>query len=44
MPASQGRPEPGATLIGKAFSETTLLAEAGPALDGHFPGSGPVPS
>lgn len=42
MPASQGRPEPGATLIDKAFSDTPLLAKAGPALDGHFPGSGRV--
>jgi nitrogen-specific signal transduction histidine kinase/CheY-like chemotaxis protein len=36
--ASQGRLEPGVTLIDKPFSEAALLAKAGQVLNGHFRG------
>jgi hypothetical protein len=36
--ASQGRLEPGVTLVDKPFSEAALLAKAGQVLNGHFHG------
>jgi CheY-like chemotaxis protein len=36
--ASQGRLEPGVTLVDKPFSEAELITKAGLVLDGHFHG------
>jgi hypothetical protein len=36
--ASQGRLDPGATLVEKPFSAVTLVHKAGEVLNGHFPG------